>query len=149
MKTFEQELRVRLCHCDPAGIMFHPQYFVILNGVMEDFFRDVAGLSFEKSIRSGHGFPIVSVAGEFPNPTFMGEMVRVAMTVESIGESSVTFAFEMTGADGSVRMLAREVAVSVRKTREGIESTPIPDDIRAVFEAYKRNEPLQMGPGRK
>ena len=38
-KVFEQPLRIRWNHCDPAGIVYHPQYFVMLNNAMEDFFR--------------------------------------------------------------------------------------------------------------
>ena len=30
-KVFEQPLRIRWNHCDPAGIVYHPQYFVMLN----------------------------------------------------------------------------------------------------------------------
>lgn len=28
---------VRFQHCDPAGIVFHPQFFVLLHEVQEDF----------------------------------------------------------------------------------------------------------------
>lgn len=46
MKRYEQTIRIRFGHCDPAGIVYHPQYFVILNQLMEDFYRDVAGVGF-------------------------------------------------------------------------------------------------------
>ena len=60
-KVFEQPLRIRWNHCDPAGIVYHPQYFVMLNNAMEDFFRECAGLSYEESLVEGYGFPIAGI----------------------------------------------------------------------------------------
>ena len=42
-KVFEKPIRVHFSNCDPAGIVFHPQYFVLINELMEDFLEDVAG----------------------------------------------------------------------------------------------------------
>ena len=35
MTAFSAERRVRFSDCDPAGIVFFPQYMVMLNGVIE------------------------------------------------------------------------------------------------------------------
>ena len=45
-KVFEKPIRVHFSNCDPAGIVFHPQYFVLINELMEDFLEDVAGVGF-------------------------------------------------------------------------------------------------------
>ena len=45
-KVFEKPIRVHFSNCDPAGIVFHPQYFVLINELMEDFLEDVAGGGF-------------------------------------------------------------------------------------------------------
>ena len=34
---FERERLVRFSDCDPAGIVFYPQYFVMFNGLVEDW----------------------------------------------------------------------------------------------------------------
>ena len=34
-KLYEQEHRIRFSECDPAGIVFYPQYFVMFNDLME------------------------------------------------------------------------------------------------------------------
>ena len=33
-KVFEKPIRVHFSNCDPAGIVFHPQYFVLINELM-------------------------------------------------------------------------------------------------------------------
>ena len=41
-KVFEKPIRVHFSNCDPAGIVFHPQYFVLINELMEDFLKSAA-----------------------------------------------------------------------------------------------------------
>ena len=36
-KIFERNKRVRFAHCDPAGIVFYPRYFEMLNELVEAF----------------------------------------------------------------------------------------------------------------
>ena len=47
-------LRIRFAHCDPAGIVFFPQYLVMLNGHVEDWFTDGLGLSYADPATSVH-----------------------------------------------------------------------------------------------
>ena len=65
MKIYKQNIRIRFGHCDPAGIVYHPQYFVILNQLMEDFYRDVAGVGFIEVKKYGLGFPVAGVRCDF------------------------------------------------------------------------------------
>ena len=84
-KVFEQPLRIRWNHCDPAGIVYHPQYFVMLNNAMEDFFRECAGLSYEESLVEGYGFPIAGIRCDFCAPSRCGDDCVLRMGIESIG----------------------------------------------------------------
>ncbi len=38
--TFERPVRIRFSHCDPAGIVFFPQYLVMTNALVEDWFNE-------------------------------------------------------------------------------------------------------------
>ena len=40
--TFERPVRIRFSHCDPAGIVFFPQYLVMTNALVEDWFNEGA-----------------------------------------------------------------------------------------------------------
>jgi 4-hydroxybenzoyl-CoA thioesterase len=37
--SFARERIIRFSDCDPAGIVFYPQYFVMFNGLVEDWWR--------------------------------------------------------------------------------------------------------------
>ena len=44
--VFQREQVVRFGHCDPAGIVFFPRYFEMLNELVEDWFAQALGLPF-------------------------------------------------------------------------------------------------------
>ena len=44
---------VRFSHCDPAGIVYFPRYFDMINGVVEDWFAGTLGLPHHHFIRAG------------------------------------------------------------------------------------------------
>src|SRR5260370_1231698 len=43
--VFEDDKLIRFHHCDPAGIIFYPQYFVLFNELIEDWFTRGLGIS--------------------------------------------------------------------------------------------------------
>ena len=43
---YRRAIQIEFNHCDPAGIVFYPRYFEMVNSVVENFFREVAGHSF-------------------------------------------------------------------------------------------------------
>ena len=45
-EMYERLIQIEFNHCDPAGIVFYPRYFEMVNSVCENFFREVAGLSY-------------------------------------------------------------------------------------------------------
>ena len=44
--TFHSDMLVRFSHCDPAGIVFYPQYFIMFNGLVEDWFNQGLGVNY-------------------------------------------------------------------------------------------------------
>ncbi|MDB5845364.1 MAG: thioesterase superfamily protein, partial [Polaromonas sp.] len=61
---FTTHKRVRFQHCDPAGIVFYPQFYVLLHEVQEDFLAHI-GFPEHGLIASGMGLPIVDMKTEF------------------------------------------------------------------------------------
>ena len=43
---FTTTVQVRFADVDPAGIVFYPRYFEMLNGAVEDWFAQQLGLDF-------------------------------------------------------------------------------------------------------
>ena len=63
MKFTAQKL-VRFHHCDPAGIMFYPQFFYLMHEAQEDFLAHI-GFPLHLLIADGTGVPIVDLKAEF------------------------------------------------------------------------------------
>jgi len=81
---------VRFAHCDPAGIIFYPQYLMIAHEVKEDWLRDGVGYPLEQCIvRDRKGLPVRRLECDFHRPSRFGEDLRWEVTVDKIGRTSV------------------------------------------------------------
>jgi 4-hydroxybenzoyl-CoA thioesterase len=46
---FRRPRLIRFSDCDPAGIVFYPQYFVMLNGLVEDWVNEGLGAQLSRA----------------------------------------------------------------------------------------------------
>src|SRR3990167_10967946 len=44
--VFSSDMLVRFSPCDPAGIIFYPHYFVMFNGLVEDWFNHALNIDY-------------------------------------------------------------------------------------------------------
>lgn len=139
--AFYSDKLVRFSHCDPAGIVFYPHYFVMFNGLVEDWFNEGLGLDYAVYI-TGHrlGFPIVSLACEFVAPSKIGEVITLGLRVEKLGRSSFTLGIDCRHEDEK-RLAARIVLVAMDLNRQ--KAVAIPDDLRALFVDFRDGRGLQ------
>jgi hypothetical protein len=63
-------------HCDPAGIVFYPRYIEMLNAVVEDWFAEELGFSFQEILKSNLGIPTVHLNADFISPGRLGDGCR-------------------------------------------------------------------------
>lgn len=130
---FRRERLIRFSDCDPAGIVFYPQYFVMFNGLVEDWFNEGLGVGYARLIAERRvGLPIVRLAADFSAPSALGDRVVLSLAVERLGGRSLSLALSCTGAaDGTLRMAAQQVLVSTSLATH--KSIPIPDDVAAAI----------------
>ncbi len=108
---FERPTRIRFAHCDPAGIVFFPQYLVLFNGLVEDWFTDGLGVSYAELLGPRRvGIPIVRLECDFKAISRMGDDVVLGLAVERLGRSSFTLALECRAGD-ELRVASRQVLV--------------------------------------
>jgi 4-hydroxybenzoyl-CoA thioesterase len=89
-RTFDMPMRIRFAHCDPAGIVYFPQYLVMTNALVEDWFNDALGIDYARMISARRiGLPIVKLNCEFSRPSRMGETVTLTLAVDSVGQRSI------------------------------------------------------------
>ena len=131
---FECDKLIRFHHCDPAGIVFYPQYFVLFNELVEDWFNQGLGIDFAKfHVEQGLGVPMGSIVCRFLSPSKVGDMLRLALSIKRIGSSSVEM--HVTGKSAGETRVQATLTVVLASLKTG-RSVPIPDDLRAKLERY-------------
>ena len=132
--AFERPLRIRFAHCDPAGIVFFPQYLVMVNNLVEDWVSEALGVPYAELIgRRRTGLPTVSLQCEFTAVSRMGEDVTMGLSLERIGTRSLTLLAGCRRGD-ELRMRVRQVlVVTSLDTHRAID---IPADLRAAIDRF-------------
>lgn len=132
--AFERTVRVRFAHCDPAGIVFFPQYLVMLNNLVEDWVSEALGVPYAELIgRRRTGLPTISLNCEFTAVSRMGEDVTMGLSLEQVGTKSITLQHGCRRND-ELRMRVRQVLVFTSlDTHRAID---IPADLRAALERF-------------
>ena len=130
--VFRRPRPIRFSDCDPAGIVFYPQYFVMLNDLVEAWFDEGLGIAYADLVgRRRIGLPSVRLEVDFTAVSRMGDAVELALGVERLGGASLTLAHTITGAGGERRMAMRQVLVSTSlDTHRAVE---LPADVRTAI----------------
>ncbi|MDE2150316.1 MAG: acyl-CoA thioesterase [Gammaproteobacteria bacterium] len=135
MSAYQREVLVRFAHCDPAGIVFYPRYFEMINGVVEDWFEDALGTSFSGLLyHRGLGTPTVHFEVDFTARSMMGDRLTFFLTVERLGRSSFSLDIRVTG-HGQERVRVKQTLLFT--DAKAMRAQPIPDDLRARMEHYR------------
>lgn len=133
-QAFECDKLIRFHHCDPAGIVFYPQYFVLFNELVEDWFNQGLGIDFARfHVEEGMGVPMGSITCRFLSPSKVGEMLHLSLSVNRIGRSSVEL--NVTGTSGGEVRVQATLTVVVASLKNH-RSVPISNDLRARLERY-------------
>jgi len=135
---FRRARLIRFSDCDPAGIVFYPQYFVMLNGLVEDWVNEGLELSYHGLVAVRRiGLPTVKLEADFRAVSRMGDQVTLGLTVQRLGSRSMTLLVRcFEPATGELRMQMQQVLVTT--SLETHRAVAIPDDMRA---AILRNAP--------
>lgn len=136
---FTVQKQVRFHHCDPAGIVFYPQFFYLLHEVQEDFLAHI-GFPEHALIASGTGVPIVDLKTEFLGMCRNGDPLTMTLELTRIGGSSMGMQYEIhgsaptRGATSTIRLRAHGVVV-YSQVPHG-KPLRIPDDMRSALMPY-------------
>ena len=131
---FECNKRIRFHHCDPAGIVFYPQYFVLFNEVVEDWFNEGLDVDFAL-FHTEHrlGVPMAHIECDFLAPSKIGDMLRLRLSVARIGRTSITLVIEGRVADES---RIRATLVLVLASLDTRRAVALPRDFREKLERF-------------
>lgn len=120
--------------CDPAGIVYTPQFFNVFNRAIEAWFGDCLKLSYYDFLgprRIGLGY--VNAHAEFFSPIKMGQEVEYFVRVTRIGGKS--YALELNAMLGDTEAL-RGLFTTVTTDLETHRPIDIPSDLRSALNQY-------------
>lgn len=152
-KVFTHDQQVRFSHCDPAGIVYFPEFFDMSHAALEDWFTHGLGHPHAEMITERRvGTPTVSIHCDFHKPLRIGEVLHFEIRVLRMGHSSLTLHY--SGMKGGVEHLAITQTVCFLDLDTG-HAIPIPADFRPRIAEYLAEPPpggvmprLRAGGGR-
>jgi 4-hydroxybenzoyl-CoA thioesterase len=135
MAPFTLGLPVRFTHTDPAGYVFFPRYFEMLQAVVEEWFTQALDLKYADLVLDLKlGLPTAQTECKFQAPCRLGEPLEISLYLEHIGNSSIRVRF-VGRVEGEQRLEAKSALVVTNITNG--RPSPMSDDLRARFEKYQ------------
>lgn len=130
--AFIAQRQVRFSDCDPAGIVFFPQYLVMLNGVVEEWFERALSIPYAALIGARRiGLPTVRLEVDFTAVSQHGDALQWQVAVARLGRSSLTLQHTCSGEGGELRLRALQVLVCTSLASHRPQA--LPDDVRAAL----------------
>lgn len=131
--TYTQEIRFR--HCDPAGIVFYPRFFEMMNDTVEAFFAQRLDFPFSE-MHLNAGIPTAQIAAQFQAPSRLGDVLDITLTCMRLGRSSLDLRYDAT-CGPEPRFTGTSTIVFIDKTGK---SQPWSDKIRRLLQADIQGE---------
>ena len=133
-KVFTVDQLVRFSHCDPAGIVYYPEFFDLQHAVMEDWFRDGVGRSLPEMIRDRRiGTPTVNIQCDFAKPLTIGDTLHWELRVLKAGRASLQLEYRGQK-DGADHLKIVQTIVFMDLDRQ--VAVPIPEELRPRIEEF-------------
>ena len=86
---FEIPQKVLFKHCDPAGIVFYPRFFEMINDAVEALFSDLLDWPFEM-MHPDSGVPTAEFKVRFKVPCRHGDQLKLGIQITQLGRASLS-----------------------------------------------------------
>ena len=127
--------RIRFSECDPAGIVFYPQYFVLFNDLLEAWVDSLLPIGFKGYIGVRRfGMPTVKLEAEFLAISRMGDDVQLTLEVAKVGTRSFVLKLECKDLEGAPRMRVTQTLVTTSLVTH--DAIAIPDELRDALQQH-------------
>ena len=132
------EVLVCFGDCDPAGVVYFPQYFDWFHRTMETWFNEALEIPYAEILRS-YGFPAVHTEADFRAPCKMGEVLKIELQVGELGRGSFRINYRIIGPEGVLKATGHTVVAMIGiqpGTAEYFKPVRIPSDLRTRIERF-------------
>lgn len=124
--------RVRYNECDAQEVVFNARYGDYVDLAIKEFMRALR-CEYSQLQARGLDYQAVKLVTEWQSSARFDDVLDVFVSVKQLGNTSFTLAVEIRHADDG-RAIAYSQAVYVMMTKEPFEKTPVPDDLRGLFQ---------------
>jgi acyl-CoA thioester hydrolase len=125
---FHHKIRVRFADTDLQGIVFNGNYLTFYDVAWTEYFREI-GLTWKAMIDSGVDTVLARTTIEFKSPAEFDEVLEVYTRVSKIGNTSITFDFEIYP-EGEERLVGTAQSLYVCVDPKSLQKIRVPDDLR-------------------
>ena len=136
MLVSRRDVEISWGDCDPADIVYFPNYFRWFDASTAHHFA-TAGLPKPELIRRYNvvGFPMVDTSAKFYVPSKHGDVVNITTRITRFGRSSFDLEHRLfRGKTLAVEGFEKRVLAQKKEDRDGIRSIAIPQEVIALFE---------------
>jgi 4-hydroxybenzoyl-CoA thioesterase len=136
MKIYTHSISVEWGDCDPAGIVFYPNYYRWMDEATFHLF-DSVGLGWDemRAKYGAPGLPLVATHADYRIPGFFGDRIDIEVGVSDWGTKSLTVSHRFLK-DGNLAVEGWEKRIwSKGEPGDGnrIVTVPVPDEVRAAL----------------
>ena len=123
--------KIRYWDVDANAHVFNTRYLVYVDDALTDVF-DGIGLPYQDHEVDGYIMVLARTEIDYRSEAVIGDVVATRITVESLGTTSIVFAFEIVE-ETSERVVARGKEIYVSVDAESHKPMPLPDVMRERF----------------
>jgi len=137
MLTNRREIEIEFGDCDPAGIVYYPNYFRMFDASTAYLLEAALGMKKIAWIKRFDivGIPVVDTGATFSKPSRFGDVVTIETSVTEFKRTSFVVGHRLFNA-GDLAIEAREVRVWAGVDPDAphrIKSRPIPHEVIAAL----------------
>ena len=136
MFSHTREIEIEFGDCDPAGIVYFPNYYRFFDSATAHLVSAALGMS-KRAWIAQHGIagiPVVDIKTSFRSPSRFGDRVRIESRVLRLGGSSFVIGHRLTNGD-QLGVEGEETRVWIGIEGDTLRPLPLPDAVRRALEA--------------
>jgi 4-hydroxybenzoyl-CoA thioesterase len=129
------QVEIQFGDCDPAGIVYYPNYFRFCDNATAALLSAALGMH-KRGLLDYYGvagIPMVDTGAKFLRPSRFGDTVEIHSRLTELGRSSFSVEHSLSNS-GEVAVEVREKRVWVARDAGGeLRSAPLPDGVRKAL----------------
>ena len=136
MFSHTMEIEIEFGDCDPAGIVYFPNFYRMFDNATAHLVSAALGMNKRQWIAHYGiaGIPVVDIKTGFRAPSRFGDRVRIDSRIVTLGGASFVVAHRLMNGE-TLGVEGEETRVWIAAEGDRLKPLPIPDAVRLKLEA--------------